>query len=167
MRKLTFAALTPAGAEHIGEMERLWIAMRNDGLDGVTFYDGGVRTMQDFTEFMSAPANHVYAAYLDGEPAAIWWLNGFSGQTAMLHFCVLRHAWDDAVNIGRIVCAHMLKHYSALYGVTPKPFRHALRLARRIGFVRQCVIPGACRLDAANGRCVDGVLTLMTKKHGG
>lgn len=59
---------------------------------------------------------------------------------------------------------------SALIGITPKPYRHALAFIRRLGFTLVCEVPEAC-FFAEKACCKDAVFSMLTRdlylqKHG-
>lgn len=99
--------------------------------------------------------------------AAIAWLNNFTGRTAMLHFCVFRDFQAQAEPIGRHVLRWVFGsgHFDSLMGLTPAPYRHALRLAQAIGFTPAGRVPGACHL-VRWGRHVDGILSVCNPNDG-
>ncbi len=70
----------------------------------------------------------------------------------MIHFCFLRKAFGEQEAIGLHVVESLLHckngsgEYvlSALIGITPKPYRHALAFIRKLGFRIAAELPQAC-----------------------
>lgn len=146
------------------KMVRLWDALEAEGKVPFLFYDGETRDRQDYIEFMSSPDVYAYAVYdkATGQiPVATYFLNGFIGRSAQMHFCYLDAGIEDRYALGIETCNFLLRSggISALIGITPKPFRHAWKFALAVGFRRMGVLPAACRVK---DRYVDAVITLCT-----
>ena len=116
------------------------------------FYDG---EMTDFAAFQTwlqaADKDARFVADADGKIKALYWLNNPLGKSAMIHFCFLRQAFCEQEAIGRYVVKSLLfcrdkrggYVLSALYGLTPKPYRHALAFIRKLGFRLVAELPEA------------------------
>lgn len=126
------------------------------------FYDGGCRTPGEFVAFARHTSNAFFAVYDDAmQPAAIWWLDTFTGRAAMINFCVFRPFFQHAVDIGTYVCDYCLggddPYLDVLYGLTPKCNRAALALVDRLGFKRLAELPRSCDF---NGHIKSAILTI-------
>lgn len=150
--------------------------MMAEGLADTALYDTPAGAFREAWNCITAPETawlvqvQAHFPQPDGQccdTAAMAWLNNFTGRTAMLHFCVFRAFHSHAKTIGR----HLLRwvfgsgHFDSLVGLTPAPYRHALRLAEAIGFTPTARVPGACHL-VRWGRHVDGVLSICNPNDG-
>ncbi|MFV0421695.1 hypothetical protein [Oleidesulfovibrio sp.] len=111
------------------------------------------------------------------KPLAFFWLNAFSGRTAMIHFAVLNTGLRHAVPIGHHVCSFLLQcqevvphtgrqhpaapkaPLDALLGLTPTNNRRALQFIKRLGFRPLAILPSA--LAQPQG-FQDGTLSMLT-----
>ena len=146
-------------------MKTMWDALADEGKIPWLFYDGGVRDALDYIDFMTSPDVFAYAVYdQTGEtPLCAYWVDGFMGRAAKMHFAFLDAGLPHMQRIGVETCNFLLRQggLSCLIGLTPKPFRHAWQYALSVGFVRKTIIPGGCYLNQW-GRFVDAVATLCT-----
>ena len=80
-------------------------------------------------------------------------------------FTSFRAGFHRAAEQARGGLAWIFAHTDAacIYGVTPTPFRHALRLAEACGFTRVAQLPSACWLHKKQ-RSVDGIFFVCTAK---
>lgn len=173
----TVRAHIPGTVTLTGDMlAALWFRLVEEGIADSLFYDGGVRGVGDFTDFMAASSVYCYAVY-DGEaPLALTWLNNFAGRTAMMHFAVFKAGLGMKSVLGRYVVQFLLHGKDAeggycldsLYGLTPQSYVHVLRFIRRLGFRQLGVLPGAvclcCHENAAGARHVGGVISVCTRE---
>lgn len=157
----------PASTFTRDRMFRVWERMEAEGKQRWLFYDGQVRDALDYIEFMSMP--NVYAYLVcdhDWEtPLATYFVNGFMGRAAKMHFAYFDAGLSRRYAIGIETCNFLLKsgELSCLIGMTPKPFKHAWNFATSVGFVHKAVIPSVCFLAYAKvPRLVDAVVTLCT-----
>lgn len=86
------------------------------------------------------------------EPVAMFWLNGFQGKSAQIHFCVFPSHITDAQEIGKATLAWLGEEgwLHSLYGVTPVTHRHVIPFIERIGFKVLGKLPGACFIERLN-----------------
>lgn len=154
----------------------LWCKLHHEGLHRIVFYDGGVQSEADLLHLVAPERAWCYAFECAGEPLAFFWCNGFSGRAAHIHFCFFRAGMHRADELGKRAMRFLLgiegrseAPLDALLGVTPAPFAHAVRYAKRLGFRELGRIPGGLSLRAgalgagASGRVVDAVLTLLAR----
>lgn len=156
-------------------LRRLWMRLVEDDLVRVVFHDGGVTDFAGFARLLAPERAWVYRIEMDGTVQGFFWCNGFSGRAAQVHFCFFRAGMSVARAAGRMALTFLLAPQrgdaplDTLLGVTPAPFRHALRLAADLGFTRIGVVPAGTRLAPGTpggggaGRVVDVVLTVMTR----
>lgn len=180
-RSCGHAASCGAGAAYSRDfgmegLRRLWMRLVEDDLVRVVFHDGGVTDFAGFAYLLAPERAWVYRIEMDGTVQGFFWCNGFSGKAAQVHFCFFRAGMSVARAAGRMALTFLLAPQRAdapldtLLGVTPAPFRHALRLAADLGFTRIGVVPAGTRLAPGTpggggaGRVVDVVLTVMTRE---
>ena len=150
----------------------LWNLMESEDKVRWLFYDGKVRDVQDYIDFMTDPAVHAYALYeRDWEtPLATYFVNNFIGKAAMLHFCYFDAGLSRREALAIDTCNFLLKGHnggiSALIGITPLPFRHAWKFALSVGFERKAILPKACHVPYIQRGAVplytDAIVTLCT-----
>jgi len=76
--------------------------MVSDGTAGIVFYDGSVKSADDFLKVMKSPGTYLYACYKDNVLMGVSWLNRVKSKTAYFHFCGFSSSWgDDAAGIAR------------------------------------------------------------------
>ncbi len=140
----------------------LYDAMGADGLLEAFCYDG-VPSRDAFIEKFNHDNHWTYAAFReDGVPLVMAVVNGVTGKSGLAHFCYFRAGLATRAGLAREWLL-MLRDggMQSLVGLTPAPFRHALRFAQDMGFRRAGVVPGACVLAARHNRVCDGVLTIL------
>ncbi len=120
----------PGGRANVSraELAVLFARMEHDELVETVFYDGAVRTVDDFADLMadertwlylvcgregtlaeSSPPGGADLPRIRGSvPLAFCWLNNHTGSGAMIHFCVFRDALAEARDIGRFVTRMLL-----------------------------------------------------------
>ena len=153
----------------LNTFEQFWSDLRNQNRHKALFYDGGIRDFNDFYWFMTADSNLVYMCY-DNElkkAVAVCWMNNFMGKAAGFHFGFLEESAPNELNIARAAVEFILRDggISALYGVTPKPFKHALNFAKNVGFEQAGILPEVCEMYNINknkSKYVDGYVTFLT-----
>jgi len=152
-----------AGTDDFGidGLQGLWTRLVEDDLVRVVFHDGGVTDFAGFVYLLAPERAWLYRVDAHAVPQGFFWCNGFSGRAAQVHFCFFRNGMSAARAAGAMALTFLLAPQCAdapldtLLGVTPAPYRHALRLAADLGFSRLGVVPA--------GRVVDVVLTVLTR----
>jgi len=144
------------------DMLDLHVLLHEQRLLRTVFYDGGCKTPAEFCTFVRRQDSAFFAIYDRAEtPAAIWWLDTFTGRAACINFCVFRDFFRRAVDIGNFVLDYCLggddPYLDVLYGITPRVNKAALSLIDKIGFKRLAELPSVCNF---HGRVVSGVLTI-------
>lgn len=150
-----------------------WKQFQEDKLNPVLFYDGEIADFSAFQTWITAKDKDArFVADLDGEIKALYWLNNPLGKSVMIHFCFLRKAFCEQEEIGRYVvksllfCTDTKGEYvlSALFGLTPKPYRHALSFIQKLGFRLVGELPAACYF-ARKKTCKNGIVSILTKEQ--
>jgi hypothetical protein len=115
------------------------------------FYDDGILTADEWLSFVkntkiSLRCWLVQLELTDRGVVGFFWLNGFQGTTAQIHFCT----WDMTHNEA-VLCANLslkwLKDNNivrSLYGLTPAPFKHVVGFLQEVGFQVIGELSGAC-----------------------
>lgn len=121
-------------------------------------------TREDFVRFATADARWVYA-YFDPatqQPLCMAVFSDFSGRAAMCHFASMGAGGSVCHALARH-CMHLVCNdnaLSCLVGLTPACFRHSVRFAESVGFVRIATVKNACLVRSAKGalKYRDGML---------
>jgi len=118
--------------------------VERDGTIDAIFFDGGVKTRQDFLLMMRRFDTQFYGVYVkDSEvPVGFIWLDMFMQKTARGHFCAFSEYWGDAYKIGHEVLVRLLTMkddkgdyvLDAVYGFTPEDNELALTATKAAGF---------------------------------
>lgn len=123
------------------ELKTIWKTLCNEGKKEIVFYDGGITTEDEFIQFMQDDMNYVYAAYEGDKLLALVWLNNFLGRCGMIHFTMFYNSKGKEQSIALFLLNFILfsKHegeycLDALYGLTPRVYRHALGFIKKLGF---------------------------------
>ena len=123
------------------EFRAIWNLMCKDGREKIVFYDGQIANFPEFLEFMQDDSNYVYAVERGGEFVCLAWVNNFLGRCGMIHFTMFHNSDGEEFPI----CLKLLRFllyaksdgnfcFDALYGLTPKVYRHVLRFIEKLGF---------------------------------
>lgn len=156
----TFDADGPWSLGHIYDR------MLKEGLLDVFFYDG--RPQRAWFEGLNFGMTDIVSAAYDGETLlGFARINNITARSGMMHFCYFDAGKDIAPAIAEDLFDDLVRGgFKSLMGLTPKPYRHAIRFAESVGFVRCGVLPGACKLANHGGRIVDGIITVKTLTQG-
>lgn len=138
------------------------------------FYEGKIRTPEDFLVAMKQSVNVPVFAFRGTEPIGFAWINGITGNRAFAHFCMLKSSWGtDAQNACRMFVDYWLSFrrgdmplLDILLGVIADTNARAVKFAQRCGFVRLGTIPMA--LQNAYTGDMDGAVILYYSRfeHG-
>lgn len=148
--------------------------MKEEGTFQSVFYDGRIRTPEDFLEIMKKPANLPVFVFRGLDLIGVAWLNGLSGAHGFAHFCMLKGSWGrDSVKACQLFLEYWMSFMSGgepvfhvLLGVIQKTNARAIRFVEKLGFVRLGAIPAMLR-DAYEGAWNDAiVLYYVRKDHG-
>lgn len=149
-----------------------WKQFQKDTLNPVLFYDGEMEDFPAFLAWLLAKDKDARFVAANGEIKALYWLNNPQGKSVMIHFCFLRNAFCEQREIGLYVVKSLLLCkddkgefvLSALYGLTPKPYRHALSYIRKLGFRLIGELPAACYF-ARKKNWKNGIISILTKEQ--
>lgn len=150
-----------------------WQQFQKDRLNPILFYDGEIEDFSAFYVWLLAKDRDArFVAAKDGKIKALYWLNNPLGRSVMIHFCFLRSAFCEQEKIGLYVvksllfCTDINGEYvlSALFGLTPKPYRHALSFIRKLGFRLTAELPDACYF-ARNKSWKNGIISILTREQ--
>ncbi|BBD08757.1 hypothetical protein [Desulfovibrio ferrophilus] len=150
----------------------LWEQLEREGSARSLFYDGSMNTAEDFARFAQAPQRLLYAVFVSGTPAALFWLDGWSGRAAFIHFVVFRRAYGSTARvIGRYVTGWLLRAkrkgglplVQTLIGLTPETNPLAIRFVRDIGFRVLGRIPHAVTM--LEGETTGAIVSILTHEE--
>jgi hypothetical protein len=138
------------------------------------FYEGHIRTPEDFLAMMQKPANVPAFLFRGSEPLGFAWLNGLSGNLGFAHFCFLKAAWGaDSEQMGRLLLKYWLSLdagkgpiLDVVIGVIPQTNEKAVKFVERIGFVRLGAIPQILK-DAYTGDRTAAVILYFSRFDNG
>ena len=149
-----------------GERRLLFARLRDEGLIHALLYDKEEPTEADFLD-STGPDSAVFGVgMIDGEDAAVWWFNGFSGRSCFVHFSCFKATSRYIVPLGRYVFEWAMRGFDlrAVIGLTPACWRHALKVVLQVGFQEQFRVPQGCFI-ARRQKYTDGVVTMLTPKE--
>lgn len=91
----------------------------------------------------------------------VFWLNGYQGRTAQIHFAIFEEHREQAVQIGKATMQWLseLGWLHSVYGLTPVTHRHVFPFIEAIGFKIIGKLPGACWIERKQ-KFVDGVASV-------
>ncbi len=133
-----------------------------------TFYEYLPPTPEDFCSWVRGQDLRFIQNY-QGEAIAMYWLNNPLGKAVMIHFCFLKEAVAHREAVGRYVTKGLLEAkingeyvVSALMGITPKKYRHALNYIKILGFELVAELPEACFFSQKK-RYEGAVISILTR----
>lgn len=150
-----------------------WKQFQEDKLNSILFYDGEMQDYSAFAAWLSAKDKDArFIASDQGEIKALYWLNNPLGKSVMIHFCFLKSAFCEQKEIGLYVVKSLLfckdkqggYVISALYGLTPKPYHHALSFIQKLGFSFVGELPEACYFARKNA-FKTGIFSILTREQ--
>lgn len=155
------------------ELANIWKCLCKEGKKDIVFYDGEIATCDDFVQFMQDDTNYVYAAYERGELLALVWLNNFMGRCAMIHFTMFYNSKGREQGIALYLLNFLLFSkdgadfcFEALFGLTPRVYRHALRFIEKLGFRLVTEMPSAVFFQKKERKCLkSAVFSIMKREY--
>lgn len=98
----------------------------------------------------------------DDAQVGVFWLNGYQGRAAQIHFAVFEAHRAEAVHIGKATMNWLsdLGWLHSVYGMTPATHRHVFPFIEALGFKILGRLPGACWLERKQ-KYVDGVVSVF------
>ena len=145
------------------ELVQLFVRCVDEDLRDVVFYDGHIKTTNQWLSFIDfQPTLVVKIERPDRELGGFWWLNGFHGKSAMLHFCYFGKDVEAKKEMTMQSLRWMAKKrvLKSLYGITPKYYRHVLTFMEELGWELRGPVGGACYI-AKKDKYVDGIISVM------
>jgi hypothetical protein len=129
----------------------LFERMQEEGLVETVFYDGRIKTAEDFLRMMKG-MNQLWVVKFNGEIAGFFWLNNFDMRKAEFHFCFFDNLrGTDALEAGRKITGMLINMkdlagfplYDLLYGMTEVTNEPARYWCESLGYQHFGVIPAA------------------------
>ena len=115
-----------------------------------------------FSHFMERIRTWWLAAVsADDQTVGMFWLNGYQGRTAQIHFAIFEEHRTWAVEIGSATMQWLtdLNWLQSVYGLTPATHRHVFPFIEALGFKIMGKVPGACWIERKQ-KHVDGVASV-------
>lgn len=139
-------------------------AMQRECLTDTVFYDGPM-ALESYIKVMEQAV--MIPLYREGQLLAAAWLRDIQGATASLHFCFFDAGRAESVSIGVLMLRFMFANskLQSLYGITPKPYRAAVRYVSAVGGRILGEVPGACVLHHRGGRVVPAVVSTFIREE--
>jgi len=105
--------------------------MVEEGTADRTFYDGSIRSGEQFLAAMKGPNNFLIVIYWNDELSAVMWANRFQCKWAQNHFCCFRNVWGNHKVIhemGRVSCLWLLDNLKldCLFSMIPESNKPAI-----------------------------------------
>jgi len=128
------------------DIKLLFQKMVRDKTDSMVFYDGSIKTDEQFLRFVKSPEILLYAVYENEDPIACGWLNNFEHNTAYAHFCIFSEAWDRSVEVGKLLIETAMKStgIDMAIGKIPKFNGMALEFVQKCGAKILGELPYGC-----------------------
>lgn len=168
-------AILYLNAQHpatIGLLGHVFDKMAAEGLLARVFYDGTVRTREQFLADVLRPGSLPFVIMAGEEVACFTWLNSIEGRAARAHFVIFRKFWGRKTRIplGRNFYRYVLSIrdadgclFDCLYGITPENNPLAWKAALQSGWKLIGTIPN-CVFLADRRKSVGGVVTAATRE---
>lgn len=155
------------------ELKTIWKTLCEEGKKEIVFYDGEITNEHDFIQFMQDDMNYVYAAYERGNLLALVWLNNFLGRCGMIHFTMFYNSKGKEQSIALFLLKFLLfsKHkgeycLDALYGLTPRVYRHALSIIEKLGFRLVAEMPSSVFFQKKEQKSLkSAVFSIMKREY--
>ncbi len=130
---------------HDDVLAGLWAEMQMNGKIEATFWDGSIKTVQEFVAYMKSNLNFVTLVVdLDKQKiVALFWLNNFQHGTAHAHFCFTDHYVPGAAEMVTTYWKSF-KIDRVFIGITPESYTPVVKLMGKLGFQMVGTIPDYC-----------------------
>ena len=134
------------------------------------FYDGKIKTEDEFLDLMKDPKNLPVFVLVDDKLSGYAWINSIADNHAFAHFNFFKETWGKcAEDIGKSLLDYWFSFpgsngpmFDVLIGMIPKFNTKANRFIERLGFVRVGEIPMMLR-NAYAGERTAAVLSYKTR----
>jgi len=90
-------------------IKRLFLRTVEDDLATVVFYEGTVRTEEQFLAVMKYGECLFYVIYIDSDVIGYAWLNRFENRTARYHFCAFKDYWGRLDDVAPEIMSTLFK----------------------------------------------------------
>ncbi len=162
-------------AEQAGTSELLghvFDRMTAEGLLSRVFYDGTVRTKEEFLADILRPGSLPFVIMAGEEVACFTWLNSMEGRSARGHLTFVRKFWGhrNSVPLGRRYFGYILTLrdrdgflFDSVVGITPKANALSWKFALQCGCVMVGTLPRFAWL-ANRGESADAVAVAATRE---
>ena len=144
----------------------IWRQLVIDGNAHRVFYDGAVKTAEDFARYMKLPVNYPVFV-MDAERQRVVfaaWLNGVSENAAYAHFFGLgRGSYQPEMSNMITEYWDKMNFFSVILGVLPEQNRKAIHVATDCGFQILGTVPGLCL--KAGGEVEPGTILYRPMMH--
>lgn len=149
-----------------------WAVMEEDGAVGTIFYDGEIKTADDFASLMDSPGVHPFRITYGRQLASIMWLTHLEGRSCRGHFFVLSRFRRESRAIGSAMLRWLLtqryedgRHcFDVVIGNVPAWNMAAINVALRAGFKQSGVIPNGA-WNHLEQRSFDMAILTATREH--
>ena len=120
----------------------LYLKMEHDKTAREVFFDGCVRTADDFLHMMKFGQNRLWVIVVDEDIVGIVWLNNFEARYAWFHFCFYSNFWGkDTVGVGKRCVLELLNledeqgyMFDMLCGLVPENNINAINWCHKMNF---------------------------------
>ncbi len=152
MRLLSYTAIDGVPTFKDSFIKGLFDRMQEEGLVDMVFYDGSVKSSDEFLQMMKFGMNSLFIIEFKGEIAGLCWLNNFCSRRAEFHMCFFSNLrGQDAVEVGKEVVKELLYMedgagnpiFDLLFGMTETENVPAIRWCRAMEFETLGIIPSA------------------------
>jgi len=130
------------------EIKNLFVRTQQDGLVETVFYDGFIRTADDFLLLMKHNFTFLWVLKDCEQTVGYMWLDRVEGKAARQHYCTFKEYWGKAVEIGKFVLDKVMALqnddgfvFEVLIGIVPEWNKKAVDFSVKCGGVNAGVIP--------------------------
>lgn len=143
------------------DLEALYNKLVEQDLHQAVFYAGQHQKAESWARYVRERCWAVCIKSDAGIPLAVFWLDGFSGKTAFIHFWIYRGAWRKSNELAKQAIKYIKEclgdRLTGVIGKTPASNKAAVAFAIRNGFKELCRVPDAC--PVMGGGTSDAVIT--------
>jgi len=116
------------------DIYELFVLMKSEGKLEQVFYDGSVKTPDDFLLMFKRLDNWLYVFMnQDDRPVGFFWINNFEGSSCRVHFCFFNNVGKNLLRVAISGLEHIAKYFRLIRGVTPLYNRTACKLVQKSG----------------------------------
>jgi hypothetical protein len=144
-------------------MVNVWLQICNEGKQDSLFYDGAVKNLKDWIDYIYNPSNHVVLIIDElGHVYHIAWINKYYQGSGFVHHCSLgnynRRTWPTLKKYWQNMKNNGESLVKTVMGVTPVTNHKAIKLLKIIGWNMIGCIPNICFLANEN-RHIAGMIS--------